>query len=234
MRKSFRECRLAAAGVLMAFTFAAHAAESIDTSAANLLAVLRESPGANKQGEELKPFGKIAFTAADGRETQFEASWYQYLGDMHLRLVFDGRQQMQSAVPEDLMRLKLSPDQALALAIGNLRERYGAPVARPYGGGVMQVQAADADFASSYFLDREFWAAQLREHPQGIVAAVPTRRGLVFAPADDAAALTSLRFSATALYTAQERSRVSSALYLFKDGHWSVYQAPLAAASADQ
>jgi hypothetical protein len=234
MRKMFCAHRLAFAGVLAAFTLAAPAAESIDTGAGNLLAVLRESPGANKQGEELRPFGKIAFTAADGRETLFEASWYQYLGDMHLRLVFDGRQQMQSAVPDDLTRLKLSPEQALARAVSNMRQRYGAPVARPYGGGVMQIEAAEADFASSYFLDREFWLAQLREHPEGIVAAVPTRRGLVFAPVADAVALTSLRFSATALYTAQERSRVSSALYLDTDGRWSVFQAPLAAAAGDK
>jgi hypothetical protein len=40
---------------------------------------------------------------------EFEASWFQYLGDMHLRLVFDGQLRVQSAAPEDLERLKLSP-----------------------------------------------------------------------------------------------------------------------------
>ena len=198
--------------------------EQFELSEGNLLVVLRESPGANKQDEALSPFGPIAARLPDGRDVEFEASWFQYLGDMHLRLVFDGRQQVQSASPADLDRLALSPEQALHRAVRNLRARYGKPVAEPWAGGLMQVRCAAPDLNSSYFLDREFWQDQLRRHPQGVVAAVPRRGGLVFAPAGDEAALTSLRFSAAALYAGNERTRLSSALYLFKDGRWSVFQ----------
>lgn len=200
------------------------APELFDTTEGNLLVVLRETPGANKQQEGLEPFGPISARLPDGREIAFEPSWYQYLGDMHLRLVFDGHQQVQSAVPQDLQRLALSPEQALERAVGNLRQRYGEPVAEPWTGGLMQVRAQAPDLVSSYFLDRAFWAEQLRQHPQGVVAAVPRRGGLVFAPVDDERALTSLRFSAAALYAGSHRSRLSSALYLFKDGRWSVFQ----------
>src|SRR4051812_26963612 len=104
------------AGVLLAALGAAAAdardEDGFDMSASNLLVVLRESPGANKLDEGLAPFGKISARAADGREFEFEASWFQYLGDMHLRLVFDGRRQVQSAMPDDLARLRLSPEQA--------------------------------------------------------------------------------------------------------------------------
>ena len=68
--------------------------------------------GENKQDESLQPFGKLRATMADGREIELETSWYQYLGDMHIRLVFDGAQTLQSASPEDLSRLRLSPDEA--------------------------------------------------------------------------------------------------------------------------
>src|SRR5262249_8835055 len=50
-----------------------------DLSAGNLLVVLRETPGANKLDEGLTPFGKITARAPDGREYEFEASWFQYL-----------------------------------------------------------------------------------------------------------------------------------------------------------
>jgi hypothetical protein len=200
--------------------------DAFDVSEANLLVVLRETPGANKQEEGLQPFGKIAVKLPDGRDVEFEASWFQYLGDMHLRLVFDGTQKVQSAAPDDLERLQLSPQQALERAIDNLRRRYGPPVAQPWGGGLMQVHGKAPDLDSSYFLDRAFWMEQLRAHPQGVVAAVPKRGGLVFAPADDESALTSLRFSAAALYASNDRSRLSSGLYLFKDGRWSVFQPP--------
>lgn len=59
--------------------------EAFELSAANLLVVLRETPGANKQDEDLLPFGKIGARLPDGRDIEFEASWFQYLGDMHLR-----------------------------------------------------------------------------------------------------------------------------------------------------
>jgi hypothetical protein len=200
--------------------------ESIATVPSNLIVVLRESPGANKTDEALVPFGKISARAQDGREFSFEASWFQYLGDMHLRLVFDGDRQVQSATPEDLERLHLSPEQALARAVANLRDRYGAPEAEPWTGGLMQVHGDAPALDSSYFLDRAFWLEQQRHSPAGLVVAVPERGGLVFARADDEAAVATLRFSAAALFAGGEGTRISSGLYLFRDGHWSVFQAP--------
>jgi len=219
-----------AAALLVAMT-TAQAADSRDDDphdlgASNLLAVLRESPGANKLQESLAPFGKITAHAENGREFEFEASWFQYLGDMHLRLVFDGERTVQSAMPEDLQRLNLSPEQALARAVDNLRQRYGAPVAEPWTGGLMQVHGNAPELDSSYFLDRAFWEEQLRRAPAGLVAAVPDRGGLVFAHADDEAAVATLRFSAAALFASSDVTRVSSGLYLFKDGHWTVFQPP--------
>ena len=198
--------------------------DEFEVSAANLLVVLRESPGANKQDARLEPFGKISRRLDDGRHIEFEASWFQYLGDMHLRLVFDGDRRVQSALPQDLERLHLSPEQALGVAVDNLRRRYGEPVAEPWVGGLMQVRGNAPDLDSSYLLDLAFWQEQERHYPEGIVVAAPARGGVVFARADDQMAVTGLRFSAAVLYFADERTRLSSALYLFKDGRWSVFQ----------
>lgn len=91
----------------------------------------------------------------------------------------------------------------------------------------MQVQSASPDLNSSYFLDRAFWRDLQRDHPQGLVVAVPRRGGLVYAPRDDEIAVDQLRFAVAALYAGSGGTRVSSALYLFKDGAWSVFQPPL-------
>jgi hypothetical protein len=202
------------------------AAEPFDTTEGNLIAVLRQTPGANQQVAALQPYGKVRTTLPDGRAVEFDASWFQYLGDIHVRLVFDSEREVLSASPDDLQRLKLSPEDAMRKAVENLRRRYGEPVAKPWSGGLMQVEGRSYDLNSSYFLDRDFWLGQAREHPEGLIVSVPARGGLVFAPASDEAALASLRFSTTALYTGNRRSRISSALYLFKDGRWSVYEPP--------
>ncbi len=204
----------------------AQANEKFDTHARNLLVVLRESHGENKQDESLQPLGMLHATLADGRAIELDTSWYRYLGDMHIRLVFDGVQSLQSASSADLARLKLSPDGALKLAVANLRRRYGSPVISPWSGGMMQVQGAAPDLTSSYFLDREFWQALEHRYPQGLVVAVPRRGGLVYAPASDENAVDSLRFSVAALYAGGAGTRLSSGLYLFKDDHWSVFQPP--------
>src|SRR5215208_4056713 len=87
-------CCLALSGTALAsLPAAAQGVQPTDTSAGNLLVVLRESRGENKQDETLQPFGKIRASLTDGREVELETSWYQYLGDMHIRLVFDKGQQ---------------------------------------------------------------------------------------------------------------------------------------------
>jgi uncharacterized protein YtpQ (UPF0354 family) len=200
------------------------AADTMDISASNLIVVLRESAGENKQDEALQPYGRVTAQMPDGKRVDLATSWYRYLGDMHIRLVFDGGQSLQSASPMDLERLKLTPEDALDVAVHNLRRMYGMPQAVPWTGGLMQVQGGSPDLASSYFLDREFWMGQLREHPEGIVVAVPQRGGLVFTSAADEESIGELRFSAAALYAGGGGARVSSALYLFKNGRWSVFQ----------
>src|SRR4051812_25282462 len=107
-----------------------------------------------------------------------------------------------------------------------MRRMYGMPHSTPWTGRLMQVQGGAPDLASSYFLDRQFWASMALEHPQGIIAAVPQRGGLVYASAEDADAVETLKFSAAALYAGAGGTRISSALYLFKDGRWSIYQSP--------
>ena len=203
------------------------AADTFDTGRGNLMAVLRESAGANEQEEVLQPYGTLHAELPDGTQVELETSWFRYVGDMHIRLVFDSSTQLQSASPDDLDRLRLDPEHAVQLAVANLRRMYGEPVAKPWTGGLMQVVGRADDLNSSYFLDRPFWQSLEARYAQGVIVAVPQRGGLLYAPADDEEAVAVLRFSATAIYASSSRRRVSSALYLFHDGHWSVFQPPL-------
>jgi hypothetical protein len=225
---------LCLAGAGMAAHAQALPAEPVfDTRAGNLIAVLRESAGANQQQETLQPYGTLQAQLPDGSQVELETSWFRYVGDMHIRLVFDSRTQLQSASPDDLDRLRLDPEEAVRIAVGNMRRTYGEPQVRPWNGGLMQVRGRADDLNSSYFLDRDFWSALELQHRSGLVVAVPQRGGLLYAPADNPDAVLALRFSAPALYAAS-RTRVSSALYLFKDGHWSVFQPPLGSEHAAQ
>jgi hypothetical protein len=104
---------------------------------------------------------------------------------------------------------------------------HGVPAAKPWSGGLMEVNGKEPDFDSSYILDRSFWRSLLQQHPEGVVVAVPKRGGLLYAPLGDQAAVAGVRKGVTFLYRSSGDLRVSSALYLFKNDRWSIFQPPV-------
>jgi uncharacterized protein YtpQ (UPF0354 family) len=197
-----------------------------DDSAANLMVVLRESPGANKQDETLVRAGTGTVSLPDGKEVEIDFAWYEYLGDMHIRFVFDTPDSLPHATPRDLERLGLTPEAALDLAVRNIRRVYGEPYAVSWG-DVMEVRGQAPDFFSSYFLDKTYWDGLLERYPEGIVAAVVKRGGLLYSPLSNERGVDFLRENVVPFYVGSERLRISSALYLYKDGRWTVFQPPV-------
>ena len=218
-----RRALLLLIALLLSVAATAHAAETWDTSINNLLVVLRESPGANKLDESLKPMGKARAKLPDGKEVEVETGWFEYIGDMHIRFVFDAPKILPNATPKDLERLKLSPEEALRVAVANLKRMYGTPTASP-SNDLMEVKGKAADLDSSYFLDREFWQALAKKHPEGLVVSVAKRGGLLYTPLSNTKAVERLSKDVAQLHASSGRLRISSALYLFKDDRWSVYQ----------
>lgn len=190
------------------------------------MVVLRSSSNSNWTEEQLRPFGKMKAQLADGKEVEIEMAWFGFLGDMHIRFVFDSPQSLRNAQPSDLARLGITPEQALEIAIQNIKRVYGKPKSVPWTDGLMLVQGESPDLDSSYFLDRSFWNDLLKQHPEGLVVAVAKRGGLLYVPLSDTKAVDGLRKGVSYLYESSGNLRVSSALYLFKDDKWSVFQSP--------
>jgi hypothetical protein len=201
----------------------AQAGETPLPSVDKLIVVLRESPGANKQDETLRPMGKVKTLSADGKEIALEASWFQFIGDIHVRLVYDSPGVLVSATPQDLTRFGLSPEEAVQVAVANISRLYGPPRTTGWAEGPTRLHAGQSDFDSSYLLDRRFWRSLLKQHPEGVVVAVPKRHGLLFAPLTNARAVEYLRKHIPEWHKG-DQLRVSSALYLFKDDRWTVFQ----------
>lgn len=209
-------------------TFATAQVSAPANTRENFMVVVRESIGANRTEDALNPTGKVKAKLADGREVEFEMASWEFIGDTHIRFVFDGPQYMVNATPKDLERLGISGvDDALALALANIKRVYGEPVATPWTGGLVSVEGKSPDLNSSYFLDRAYWVALAKANPEGVVVAVPKRGGLLYTPASNTQAVKGLKLAVGELYSSSQRQRVSSALYLFKDGKWSVFQAAI-------
>jgi hypothetical protein len=200
-----------------------------DKSLNNLMVVRRESEGSLKTDEKLKPSGPAKATLPNGKVIEISPAWFEYIGDMHIRFVFDGPSSMQGLTTEEFASLRLTPEEAVNVAVKNIKRVYGRPTTTLWSGAVMVVSGESSDLDSSYFLDRAFWEQLLKQHPEGLVVGVPKRGGLIFVPASNTKEVDGLRTSIGMLHSTSERQRVSSALYLFKDGHWSIFQPPVAA-----
>ena len=221
-----RRALIAAIGIAPCLAVAQRIDE-VDTSAANLMVVLRESINANFKPDTLLQYiGRVRFKSNDGKEVEVELAHYAYLADTHIRFVFDGPTMMKNATAADLVRLGLTPQQALVLAIENVRRVYGEAKPTRLRGNLMELESKSPDLTSTYFLDLSFWSALEGKHPEGIVAVVPKRGGLLFTPASDTQAVESLRTGVGRLFISSERLRVSSAVYLFKGGTWATLQDP--------
>jgi len=188
-----------------------------NAGAAGLMLILRQAPGANKPDDVLAPAAIVS---------PADAGWFNYLGDMQLRFVFDAGTGWRDASPQDLRALGLTQDQAVSLAVQNIKRLYGEPEIQRGNGGLMLIQARSADFSGSYLLDTALWQGLLAQAPGGLVVAAPKRGGLLFAPLADTKSVERLRKLIAPLHAGSGSGKLSSALYLFKDNRWTVFQAP--------
>lgn len=220
---------LAAIGVLLLSASAvAQSPVMPERTRDNFMVVVRESIGANRTEDALTPTGKMKGKLPDGREIEVEMASWEFIGDTHIRFVFDGPQTMINATPQDLERLGINGvDDALSLALANLKRTYGEPAASPWEGGLMSVEGKSPDLNSSYFLDRAYWQGLLKQHPEGLVVCVAKRGALLYTPLSNTNAVNGLRRGVAYLHSSSQPLRVSSALFLFKDSKWSVFQQPV-------
>ena len=206
-------------------------ADDLDTRRSALRLILRERAGADKPDDVPALVAPFTTPIPGGGSVTLAPAWYDLIGDLQLRLVRETPEALLTLEVDDLAELGLAVDEAVALALANLERRVGAPVVQPWH-NLRRVGTAEETYDSHWFVDRAFWRARLAEHPQGLVVAVPRTDALLFVPADDHAAVASMRGGIPRLHREAGDWRLSSALFQFKDDRWSVLQ-PAVPASAD-
>jgi len=193
---------------------------------ADLRLILRERPGVNQPDESLALVDPFEVEGEAGIKVSMAPAWYDLVGDLQLRLAYDTGDYVLTLHASQLDDLRLSAAEAIAVALANLHREHGEPQAAPWH-NLQRVAGREEAVSSAYFVDRAFWRQQLSKHPDGLVVAVPRVDALLFAPLADAAAVASMRQGIPGLHAGGGADyRLSSALYLFKDDRWTVFQAP--------
>jgi len=196
------------------------------TEKSNLMLVVRTSFGANKPDPQLVPTGIQVFRDSDGKKHSFEMAHYDYLGDTHIRFVFDSAETMANTTPEQFDKFGLTPEEAVEVAISNIYRDYGQPNIYELESKIFQIQGDSPDFDSSYFLDKALWKRASALFNDALVVAVPSRDLLLFSPAKDKKALKFLSENVQGWFNESGSQGVSSALFIYDDGDWKVQQSP--------
>jgi hypothetical protein len=147
---------------------------------------------------------------------------YGYLGDMQLRLVFEepGLGPAAPVQPQDLERLELTPQKAVAHAAANSRRANGEPRISSLSDGVYSLRGQHPDYNASYLFDRAFWKAQLEKFPRGLLAALPRKGVLLFAPAGQIVVEQALAHQAARMHASADALRLSACVYRFDAAGW--------------
>lgn len=182
-------------------------------------------------GDHFQPVERLTLIASSTKVSdspsaaQAQLAIYGYLGDMALRLVFRDQDCIDSPVRlEEIARLELTPERALALATVNFKRINGPAEVRRFAPGVHALWASNPDAYAGYLLDRTYWRSQLKRYAQGVLVALPRPGNVLFASAADTAAAQELKRLAAQSYHAADEHGLSAYLYRFDAEGWHVHE----------
>lgn len=171
--------RSAALAVLGSSASRTHAQELGPDARSKLIALVRAQPGIDPRKRPVQKIEPVVMEAEAGTSAENLPIFDHFVGDLHLRYVFDDPRFMQAVRGRHLKRLGLTRDELPELVVKNYRRLYPqVKVIKPEpslaaitnGGGL----------EPCILLDGSFWENARRRVGGDIIAAVPDRRTVVF------------------------------------------------------
>lgn len=155
--------------------------------------------------------------AAPGNALVFD----HFVGDLHLRYVFDDPQFMLALRARDLKRLEVPREDLPALVVTNFRRLYPkVTVARPDRWLGLVTQGGELE--PCVMLDGAFWQRQMTEFGGELIAAVPSAHEVYFAPREPRQNLELLKHLAILNHEKAGRRAVSRTVFGWRNFKWQV------------
>src|SRR5688572_2181167 len=174
---------LASGGAMVALprTSAAQSKDPLPRTRDYIVALVRSHPGVDPQ---LRPVQKIEPVLAkpDPKSSPDNALVFDhFVGDLHLRYVFEDPQFMLAVRARDLKRLEVPREELPALVVTNFRRLYPKlAVVRPDRWLGLVIQGGELE--PCVMLDGAFWQRHVKEFGGELIAAVPSAHEVYFAP----------------------------------------------------
>ena len=215
---------IGAGGVALALAPRARAAESKDPlprTKDHIVALVRSHPGVDPKTRPVQRIEPVIAKPDPSSAPDNALVFDHFVGDLHLRYVFDDPQFMLALRARDLKRLAIDRAELPTLVVANYRRLYPKlTVVRPDQWLGLLTQGGELE--PCIMLDGAFWQRQMKAFGGELIAAVPSAQEVYFAPREPKQNLELLKHLAILHHEKAGKRAVSRTVFLWRNFRWQV------------
>ena len=212
---------LASTGALLAVSRHADAQDPFSRSKDKVVALVRASPGMNPKLRPIQRIEAIAMKPEGGSSASDLPVFDHFVGDLHLRYVFDDPRFVQALRARDLVRLRVDRSDLPGLVVANYRKLYpDLTVIEPEPG--LGVIIKGGELEPTVLLDADFWNDQTKRAGGPLIAAVPERDQVLFTKAEPKQNIELLKHRVVGAFEKAGKQALSNTVLAWRDGRWEV------------
>ena len=210
-----------AAFALPAIERSAHAQDPSVNTKEKVVALVRAAPGLDPKARSVQKIEPIALKPPAGSSPSDLPVFDYFVGELHLRYVFDDPRFVQALRVRDLKRLGIDRKDLPKLVVENYRKLYPnlAAIQPEPGLGVL---INGGQLEPTVLLDTEFWDAQAKRIEGPLIAAIPERDSVLFTRADPKQNIELLKHRAVVAYEKAGKQALSRTVLAWRKSRWEV------------
>lgn len=186
-----------------------------------LVALVRAWPNVDPKSRPVQKIEPVELKPEPGNTVDNLPIFDQFVGDLHLRYVFDDERFVQAVRGRDLKRLKLDRKALPDIVVENYRKLYpDLSVIQPYPG--MGALIRGGQLEPTILLDADFWEEQVSRIGGALIAAVPQRDTVVFTRIEPKQNIELLKHRVVLAYDKAGERALSRTVLAWREKRWEV------------
>jgi hypothetical protein len=186
-----------------------------------IVALVRGHPGIDSRTRPIQKIEPVAFPP-DAKSSPDNALVFDhFVGDLHLRYVFDDPSFMLALRVRDLKRLKIKREELPTIVVDNYRRLY-PKLTINWAERWLGVLMNGGELEPCTMLDGGFWQRQERAFGTQLIAVVPSVQEVYFTPGQPQQNVGLLKNLATQQYEKAGKHAVSRTVFAWRGYRWEV------------
>ena len=186
-----------------------------------LVALVRGRPNVDPKTRPVQKIEAVELKPEPGNSVDNLPVFDHFVGDLHLRYVFDDERFVQAVRGRDLQRLKLDRKDLPALVVANYRRLYpDLSVIQPEPGVGAVIKGGQLE--PTILLDADFWGEQEKRIGGPLIAAVPERDTVIFVRSEPRQNIELLKHRVVLAFDRAGDRAVSRTILAWREKRWEV------------